>query len=369
MAKVEKELLDQLTSEKIHGPFVTIMLNTNVGHQNVEKDQLKFKNFAKESKRRFEKRYPDKEWQVFQKQIDTLLGDADFWRKATKSVAFILTPEQTFIHRLSIAVDDQYYVGDTPYLLAVLKNAQYNYHYYLLALNRTSIKLYQMDNKELTEMTLPDDAPTDIKKALGEELTGGSINFRSAGNSDAAAYHGVNAKDEEVEIDWVNYYQAVDNYLRNEFENEAKWPIYLFALAENQTLFKKISKNPDFDPTIAISASPAQLTHSQIEKRTDEINKDLTTKEISTYQKLIERKNFDLLPDIKQAASIGRISHLFIATSNLAPGFGESPEEEYDWRQVLNTLADDVLHAGGEVHVLDQEDAPGQKSLIAILRY
>ena len=56
MAKKDKELLSQLTSEGAKGPFVTIMLNTHVAHQDVEKDQIKFKNFAKEAKKRFEKK-------------------------------------------------------------------------------------------------------------------------------------------------------------------------------------------------------------------------------------------------------------------------------------------------------------------------
>lgn len=55
MTKIDKELLSQLASEGAKGPFVTIMLNTHVSHQDVEKDQIKFKNFAKEAKKRFEK--------------------------------------------------------------------------------------------------------------------------------------------------------------------------------------------------------------------------------------------------------------------------------------------------------------------------
>lgn len=49
------------------------------------------------------------------------------------------------------------------------------------------------------------------------------------------------------------------------------------------------------------------------------------------------------------------MSHLFIATSNLADGFGEDPETEYDRRQVLNALADDVIINGGKVFILDQK--------------
>ena len=50
MGKFGKSFLSQVISDGIKGPFVTIMLNTHVGHQNVEKDQIKFKNFAKDAK-------------------------------------------------------------------------------------------------------------------------------------------------------------------------------------------------------------------------------------------------------------------------------------------------------------------------------
>lgn len=69
----------------------------------------------------------------------------------------------------------------------------------------------------------------DVPTALGEEITGGNLNFRSQGGKRAqeAAYHGVNAKDEEVEIDWKNYYQAVDTFLREELDNAGDYPLYL----------------------------------------------------------------------------------------------------------------------------------------------
>lgn len=52
MANISKKLLTELTSEEATGPFITFMLNTHHAHQDVEKDQIMFKNFAKEAKRR-----------------------------------------------------------------------------------------------------------------------------------------------------------------------------------------------------------------------------------------------------------------------------------------------------------------------------
>ena len=154
----------------------------------------------------------------FPRKIDALLADASFWRNGTASVSIILSPENTFVQRLDVPVDDQYYVDTIPYLLGLVKDKQFNYHYYLLALNRDSMKLYKVDHTTVTPVELPKDAPTDVVTALGDELTGGNLNFSTQGSSNGSkegvAYHSINTKDKEVEIDWVNYYQAVDTFLK-----------------------------------------------------------------------------------------------------------------------------------------------------------
>ena len=177
------------------------MFNTHVAHQNVEKDSLVLKNFAKAAKTRFEKKFPEEKWSVFQEKIDALLADASFWRNGTASVSIILSPENTFVQRLDVPVDDQYYVDTIPYLLGLVKDKQFNYHYYLLALNRDSMKLYKVDHTTVTPVELPKDAPTDVVTALGDELTGGNLNFSTQGSSNGSkegvAYHSINTKDKE----------------------------------------------------------------------------------------------------------------------------------------------------------------------------
>ena len=43
MTKAGKKVLAELTGANAVGPFVSVMLNTHVAHQDVEKDQIKFK--------------------------------------------------------------------------------------------------------------------------------------------------------------------------------------------------------------------------------------------------------------------------------------------------------------------------------------
>ena len=108
--------------------------------------------------------------------------------------------------------------------------------------------------------------------------------------------------------------------------------------------------------------------HNKLPSVRKKLMDDLMQNEVASYNKLLDRKFMDQLVDIVPAAKEGRIAQLFIATSNLVDGFGEDPDTEYDRRQVLNTLAKNVLENSGEVSILEQKDAPDEKSLTAILR-
>ncbi|MBP2099547.1 baeRF6 domain-containing protein [Enterococcus rivorum] len=376
MVNQEKNSLSVLFSEEIQGPFVTFLLNTHIARQNTEKAALTLKNFAKHAKERFNKKYPSLSWEPFKEKINLLLSDSSFWRVSAKSLTIILTQENTYVYEQRVEIDDQYYVGNRPYLLGIIKNNQFSYHYYLLALNRDSMKLYHAFNDEVSEIELPKTAPTTIINALGDELTGGDINYSIQGGTgfngstkEGIAYHGVNAKDEEVKIDWVNYYQAVDNFFKKDFENPEQLPIRLYTLPENQTLFKKIAKNNYLNTDASYPFSPAQASIKDIQEGVKKINQQLELLETATYNKLLDKKFVDQLVDILPAAEAGRISHFFISTSNFITETNEMSATEFDRRQVLNKATDKVLQAGGEVFVLDQQAAPDEKSLLAILRY
>ncbi|MGM0217848.1 baeRF6 domain-containing protein [Enterococcus sp. AZ126] len=376
MLDQEKDNLSVLFSDEVQGPFVTFILNTHVAHQDVEKDSLALKNFAKAAKVRFEKKYVEHSFAPFQEKIDALLADSSFWRNATKSVSIIISENDIFIHRLHVPVDNQYYVDDRPYLLGIIKNNQFNYRYYLMALNRDSMALYLVENNQVKSVDLPADAPTDLVGTLGDELTGGSMNYSIQGGAgyngsskEGVAYHGVNTKDEEVKIDWTNYYQAIDNYLKDTFVNSDNLPIRLYALPENQTLFKKIAKNPYLVSDACVSSSPAQVSFKDIEKGAQKINQELETIETKAYNQLLDKKFVDQLDDIVPASDEGKISHFFISTANFVNETTEMSTEEFDRRKVLNKVTDTVLRTGGKVFVLDQTASPDEKTLLAVLRY
>ncbi|MCB5955092.1 hypothetical protein [Enterococcus sp. CWB-B31] len=371
-----KTRFNELFSDKIQGPFVTFVLNVHVAHQDVNKDILAFKNLGKSAKARFEKRFSDFDWAPFQEKIDTLEADAAFWRNNTKSLTIIFTRDQTFIYKQNVPVDNQYYVGKKPYLLGIIKDNQFAHNYYLLALNRDSLSIYLVNNHEVSAVELPKNAPTDMVSTLGDELTGGNLNYSSRGSASAAnsgkegvIYHGVNPKDEEVEIDWTNYYQAIDAYLKDAFDNPNKLPIYLYALPENQTIFKKVAKNPYFKASPSVSLSPAQASIKDIKAGAKKINQELENQQTQNNNQLLDKKFLDQMVDIVPAAAEGRLSHFFISTSNFVNETNKMTSKEFDYRKLLNNTAYQVIETGGNVFVLDQPSSPDEKSLLGILRY
>ena len=369
-----KTRFNELFSDEIQGPFVTFVLNTHVAHQDINKDILAFKNLGKSAKARFEKRFSDFDWAPFQNKIESLAADAAFWRNDTKSITIIFTKDHTFIYNQNVPVDNQYYVGKKPYLLGIIKDNQFTHNYYLLTLNRDSMGLYRVKDHTVTPVTLPEEAPTDLVSTLGDELTGGSLNYSSGGSANGSGkegltYHGVNAKDEEVEIDWINYYQAIDAYLREAFENAEKLPIYLYALPENQSMFKKVAKNSYLKTNIGFPSSPAQATISDIKAGAKKINRLLEEAQTNEYNQLLDKKFVDQLVDIVPAAAEGRLSHFFISTSNFVNETNEMSSKEFDHRKLLNNTAYKVIETGGNVFVLDQQASPDEKSLLGVLRY
>ena len=104
----------------------------------------------------------------------------------------------------------------------------------------------------------------------------------------------------------MNYYQAVDTFLKDQLDNPEKLPLYLYALPENQTLFKKIAKNPYYDCSISVLCFTCTSNHSRYPRASEKIVAELTEKETASYNKLLDRKFLDQFTDISPAAADGK---------------------------------------------------------------
>lgn len=346
---------------------LTIMLQRDHAPQDKEKHQLQFKNLVKEALQEDVWKQERLGAEHVQKQADLILTHPEYWEHPTESTLFYLTAEDHLVLPLGVRVADQWSVDTRPDVLRMIQNEQFLPNYYLMTLNRDSMQLYFVDNNTLLPIDLGEDAPIDVTTALGDQYSETPSQFYSQGAG--STHHGVNTKDDGVEIDWENYYKAVNIHLREHLDNPAEVPLYLYALPENQALFKKITHLPYYHDEISIDKSPAQATEEELKAAMLEINQRLLQKKMTEKENLLAKKYVHQPVDIQQNLEEGKIAYLLIATEVLEePDYLET-QADHIHRQELNRWAIQTIALGGKVFLLPDADFPEKQSVIGILRY
>lgn len=374
-----KELFAFPTDEimKSDEVYLSISLNAQANAFETEANQIQFQNLLKEAKEKICDVYDEKTCDTFLEQIKGLRNDSDFWRRVSDSVVFYVTQTDAYFYRLSVPVDNEVVVSNQAYVLPVIPNFQYVSYYHLLGLNHDKFTLFNGRGTQLQEIPLPEDAPTDLEKALGKELTGGELNTADYnGAAGQGMFHGHNEKSNEVQIDQNNYFRVVDKYVYENYTKPTELPLVLFALPENISDFEKISKNPHLDET-KVEGSIAQLSSAQIQDKASEVVTDIINRR---YKSLVEKFN-ETTPefrleaqynDLAMASIQGKIDTLLIEDHYQVHGTIDENGQYKDGAEInayVNQLVQNVLNTNGKVYVLDKSSMPSDTGIAATLRF
>lgn len=222
--------------------YLTICQETYSTPINSDRDRIQFDNLLKEAEEKVCNKYDEKLCEQLLAQIKDLRNQPDFWGVGDGSYVIYATPEEVYYYRLDIPVKDEVMVGDKPNVLPLIENFQYVTYYQLLALTREKFKLFNGRRYSLEEIDLSqdEDAPTDMNKALGDELTRGDQNLSGHGATvgSGGVFHGQNDTNAEKEIDMENYFRVVDKYVWDHYSKPTELPLVVFALPENQAEFR-----------------------------------------------------------------------------------------------------------------------------------
>lgn len=376
-----QELLTFPTDELKHQKetTATLTIDVQVSPFNAEKDMIQFGHLLKEAKERVLEDAGEEVWAKMSKQIDHLEKKSDFWRNHSGGMIFYLTADECYYYQLSSEVGHSCFVSDQPNVLPLLREFQFVNHFQLLCLNNDGFQLFNGRGAKIEKIELEEDTPDTLTKALGTELTGGELNVGSYGGAQTAGgvgmFHGHNEKSREVEIDQENYFRIVDEYIYEHFSKVTTLPLVLFALPENETVFRKLSIN-QFLSEESIKKSPVSLTDQEIESETDALTKQVTEKRLrkllETFEETIPSLRLEAQhQDLAMASVEGRIDYVMIEQNTVVKGmidengqFESGPRNDF-----LNQLAWNVLNANGRVYVLDRMEMPSSETILAGLRY
>ncbi|WP_208558865.1 hypothetical protein [Marinilactibacillus kalidii] len=357
--------------------YLSISMNAQDNAFETEANQIQFQNLLKDAKEKICDVYDEKTCDTFLNELQMVRDDTDFWRKATESIVFYVTKTNTYFYRLSVAVNNNVVLSNQAYVLPLIANFQYVSYFHLLCLNHDKFTLYNGRGSRLQEISLPDDAPTNLEKALGDELTGGELNAGDYnGSSGQAMFHGHNEKSNEVQIDQDNYFRAVDKYVYDHYTKPTGIPLVLFALPENIADFERLSKNPKLDET-KVEGSTAQLTTAEIEEKAKAVVNDIIDRR---YKALVEKFNettpeFKLeaqYNDLAMASIQGKIDTLLIEDNYQVQGTIDENGQYQEGTEInayVNQLTQNVLKTSGKVYVLDKASMPSDTGIAALLRF
>ncbi|WP_080146192.1 baeRF6 domain-containing protein [Marinilactibacillus piezotolerans] len=357
--------------------YLSISLNAQANAFETEANQIQFQNLLKEAKEKICDLYDEKTCETFLDQIKGVRDDTNFWRRISASVVFYVTKTDAYFYRLSVPIDNGVVISNQAYVLPLIANFQYVSYYHLLCLNHDKFRLFNGRGAQLQEIPLPDDAPTDLEKALGEELTGGQLNAADYnGSAGQGMFHGHNEKSNEVQIDQDNYFRVVDKYVFEHYSKPTGLPLVIFALPENISDFEKLSKNPHLDET-KVEGSTAQLTTAEIQDKASEVVNEIIDRR---YKSLVERFN-ETTPeyrleaqysDLAMASIQGQIETLLIEDHYQVNGTIDENGQYHEGAEInayVNQLVQNVLKTNGKVYVLETASMPSDTGIAAILRF
>jgi len=205
------------------------------------------------------------------------------------------------------------------------------------------------------------------------------LNFGSAGptgGGSGQSFHGHHEVSQEKDVDRERYFNIVDKYIKKQYTNHTKYPLLLFALPENQAVFREHSDN-EYLLEENISESGADIHDDQINEKVDEKVEDIVQKE---QDELLERFREttpeytinDILEDLAMSALESQVEEIIIEKGYEPKGYIDENgkyQDDSERQDYIYQLTEQLLKTDAKIYLLPEEDVPGDAHITARLRY
>lgn len=375
--RIVKNFPQDLPFDK-EGPFVSIYQTTQV--QPFDKGNvITFKNLVKEALNRIEERYDKRIIEKFALPLQEIVGDLDFWLYATQGIAVYVNQEECIVFRLNQPVENHVYVQDNIVIRPAIATFQNQISAYVLALTKDYFNVYECDFVSIKKVELPESIETTIEEVLGDQKTDAYVGFGSTGNRNSTGlFYGQGGKKEEVDLDTEKFFRYTDKTIYEELSKKRSIPLILASVSKNQTVFRKISNNPNLSVE-GIALSPDSMTEEQLCEHAREVLQPEKRKRLQVLvergaKALADQRASDLVDEVAQAAVSGQVESLlidydkrYLATIDWSSLkiIKNSANHETD---IFDEIAKVVLKNRGKVFIVDSAMMPTTTGICAIYR-
>lgn len=283
-------------------------------------------------------------------------------------------------YKVPVSFEPLAIVADSFHIKPMLKVFQFVQKVQLLGIDADKFSLFEGDRYGIKAVTMPKEAPTTMKAAIGIHL---AEPYLSKGSNTASPgmVHGQGGAKDEKERSVEKFFRVVDNYVYETYSKVAQCPLILVALNQHHAVFHDLSKNP-YLMKVGIKGDYESFDLKQLCQKVNDllepINRQKIQDKLDRYQAaLSESRGSKQIAEITKAALGGRIETLLIEENKIIKGRINQRREKIDFKDpetvieddVLDDLAQMVLKDRGEVLVIPKSMFENKFGIGAIFRY
>jgi hypothetical protein len=383
MQPFTREDFQSLLSEH-RPPCVSICLPMRRAQPDWQQNAIAFKNAVRDVEKALGQ---NKNWKAGAAGVLGKLASVDqqeFWMAQRGTLAVYASPDFFRAWTLSEPMPQNVTVAETFHTRGLVKELQGEVRYFVLALTRENVTLFEGSREKLDVVRVPGmprglheletntTAPTlGAKTTAATGSGGGTVIFGKGAPSHA----------NEMKEETRSMFRMVDRALLH-FTHHQRIPLILATFDHYHGMFHEISKNPALLDE-RIEGDPEQMKLEDMRKRAIEILKPRREKALKDVAAqygtaAAHHRGTNYLPNISKAAVYGRVQTLLIEDGRVITGkldratgeiTGMSMNRTSDGQDLLDDVSELVLAAGGDVYVLPKSMMPTDVGVAAIYRY
>ncbi|WP_372895589.1 hypothetical protein [Stieleria sp.] len=342
-------------------PCVSILMPTYRRGPETQQNAILFKNLLGDAKRQLEAAGHDCS---IVDPLESLSAKYDFWQHQSEGLAIFVTPEKTRLVRVNRSLPERVFVGETLWLLPLVKQWNTGDTQFVLSLTWDSASLFRFDGESL-ELIETDVLPAtfhDLVVPRDPEESLQNTSHRShggAGATSTAIYHGHGEGEDKIEADRDQYLSLVGDQVAAAIYNTGI-PLVLVATTEVAGHFEATT---DVSVDARIEGSPSQWSDQELRERVLQAVSDQPSggseEDLDQFATAIaQSQGSSKLSEIVAAAANGRVDSLLISAD----------ETDTDATQ-RNTAVVETLRQGGRVYRCEPDQMPENAAVMAIFRY
>jgi hypothetical protein len=364
-------------------PCISLYQPTHRHHPDNAQDPIRFRNLVRSLEESLRRQYGKADVEALLQPFSSLARDAEFWNHTLDGLAVLAASSLFRVYRLQRSVPELAIAADSFHLKPLRRVMQSADRFQILALSRDEIRLFEGNRDVLDEIEPADGVPRTLVEALGAEVTEPHLTVSSYGGGPGGPgmHHGHGARKDEVSIDAERFFRAVDRAVLEHHSRPSDLPLLLLGVAENQSVFRRVSRNKLLVEE-GIDMGPKALSTDDARERAWRI---LEPRYVGQLRGFVDQFNeahgkglaSDDLDQVVSAACTGRVATLLVdadceIAGRIDVAAGRAIRDELanpDIDDVLDDLGAIVANGGGEWIIVPRERMPTQTGLAAIYRY